>query len=196
MKQKILIGAGVVVFLCVATFALATHALPGGPLYGVKTGVIEKVEATFAGSQGRDLALWQLKLAERRLEEAAKAAKKGKLTADAHETILASFNDQMKGIEEYIGILQAEGNPADIKDFTVTVGQALAREADVLATTQVELRSAGKEDRAATLDFLIRRVSNAVVAAATIAASTLVEDSAPVSDVDPSTVDEWGHPIQ
>jgi hypothetical protein len=197
MRTKILIGLCALLLVGGGTLALASNSLPGSMLYGVKLGFLEKIEGVFAGG-GKARAEFQLKLADRRLDEAVKSALKGNLDQKAQEQVLLNFNAQMKGIEGYITKLQTDGDIAGIKDIAVKTGQTLALKADILTQANAIIASSTdpeEQEAEGSLDFLLLRVGNTLAAAASIAAGTLVEDEAPTPEIDPSTVDEWGNPI-
>ena len=191
---KLLIGVCAIVVLAGGTVALAGQALPGGPLYGIKIGLNERVEGLFAG-QGKARALWQLELANRRVIEAAQAALKGRFDAEAQTMVLTNFNEQMKGIEVYITTLTSEGKTDEVKVLATEVGRRLANSMESLAAIQKQTNESTDPAKQNSLDFLILRVGNTLAAAANIAVSTRIEDEAPVDTLDPSKTDEWGNPI-
>ena len=194
MKTKILIGLCAVLVLGGGTVALAGKALPGDLLYGMKLGVNERVEGFLAmGSTAQTD--WHIEVAERRLIEAGQSALKGKFDTEAQTLVLANFNDHLKGVEEYLIALSAEGRTEEAKEVAVKVGQALARQVESLAYAQGEVKASTDTEAQGSLDFLFLRVASSLTAAANIALGTLVEDEAPVPEIDPSTVDEWGNPI-
>ncbi|MDZ4226002.1 MAG: DUF5667 domain-containing protein, partial [Patescibacteria group bacterium] len=168
-------------------------ALPGGLLYGIKLNVNEKVEGALAFSS-KARAEWHIKVAERRLIEAGQAALKGKFSTEAQTIVLTNFNEHMKGIDEYITQLNAEGRTAETKEVAIKLGQVLASQAESLAYAQSEVQASADTEVQGSLDFLFLRVTNSLVAAANIAASTLLEEPEPdTSDLPPT--DEWGRPI-
>ncbi|MDP4020822.1 MAG: DUF5667 domain-containing protein [Candidatus Adlerbacteria bacterium] len=191
--NKILIGLGIAVLLAGGTVVAANKALPGGLLYGIKLNVNEKVEgALIFSNQAR--VEWHIKVAERRLIEAGQAALKGKFDTEAQAIVLVNFNKHMKGIEEHITKLDAEGRTAETKEVAIKIGQVLATQAESLAYAQGEVQANADIETQGSLDFLYLRVTNSLVAAVNIAASTLIEDEAPNTDDLPPT-DEWGRPI-
>jgi hypothetical protein len=192
---KLVVG-GVVAVLLVGggTVALAQNSLPGDLLYGVKLGVLEKVDSTFAGS-GKARAEWHIKMADRRLQEAVDASLEEQFDNDAEAAVLANFNMHMKGIEEYIAAVNAEGNVAATKDITIKLAQVLAQKTEILTQAQGFAKQSENPEVQGSVDFLLLRVTDSLAAAAGIAVGTLIEDPAPTPEVDPSTVDEWGRPI-
>lgn len=195
-KNKIAAGLAVVVLLTVGVLVAATQALPGGLLYGVKLGVLERVEGVFAGNSSEAKANRHIKLAERRLAEADEAAAKERFDADAQTAVLVEFNTHMKGVEEYIAELNAEGNVEAIKTIAVKTGQMLAQKAQLLASTQAQIKTSLNLQAQDSLDFLMLRVGDTLAAAASIAASTRIEDPAPEGENAPVPTDDWGRPIE
>ncbi len=191
---KLLLGLGAAFLIAGgATFA-STKALPGEMLYGLKTGVVEKVESVFAGT-GAARAEFQIKIAERRLFEASQSALKGKFDTAAQEKLLLDFNSQLTGIDAYATELRAAGKLAEEKALMVKLGQSLAMQAEWLAYAQRETASSTDDGSKNSLNFLLLKVGNTLAAAANIAASTLVEDEQPENTPDGSDTDEWGRPI-
>jgi hypothetical protein len=191
--NKVWLGSGVAVAVVIGLVFMTFNALPGNPLYGIKLGTIEPIKASFAG-EGRELAEWHIKVAGERLNEAARSASKGNLDSDAQEAVLLNFNEHMKDVESYIAELQVEEKFAEIKEIAILIGQTLAAQAEVLNNAQAKIRSNGDPEIQGSLDFLLLRVGSTMVAAANIAASTLLEDEAPDTSNIPTT-DEWGNPL-
>ena len=184
---KIIIGLCAVLFLGVGTTALASQALPGDLLYGVKLSVNERVEGALKGG-GSARAEWQIELAERRLQEAAEAAIDGQLSSNAQATVLVNFNAQMQGIEQHIIKLREEGRNEEAKEFAIAVGQALAGKTETLAYAQTEAHASVDSETQGSLDFLVLRVGNAIAAAASIAVQNSTEEG-------PQTLEEMGPAI-
>ena len=193
---KIIVGLCAVLFLTGGTVAVAGGALPGSMLYGIKLGVNEKVSAAFAGG-GRSKVDWQIAAAERRLREASEASLKGQFDTEAQTVVLANFNTQLKGIDEYLTMLKEENRLDEAKEVAIKVGQALANQAESLAYAQAEAHtSTTGEGEQGALDFLMLKVTGTLAAAANIAASTLVEDPLPEGTSDGRETDEWGRPLK
>lgn len=70
----------------------AESTLPGDALYGVKTGINERVLGWFANSPDAK-AQWQLALADRRLEESETLARENKLTPELKTALRSEFSD-------------------------------------------------------------------------------------------------------
>lgn len=81
--------------------AIAETSLPGDVLYPIKVNVNEEVRAGLAFSNEAD-ARFDIRRAERRLEEAHKLALKGEFNAEAKSKIEASFNSHIKEAEDEI----------------------------------------------------------------------------------------------
>lgn len=195
-KNKLVIGAGIAIILLIGILVAASQSLPGGLLYGIKLGALERVEGTFAGRSSEAKANRHLVLAERRLAEAAEAAAKERFDTEAQAKVLFEFNNHMKGVEEYIAELNAAGNAEGVKNIAVKTGQVLAEKARVLASTQAEIKTSLNVNAQSSLDFLMDRVSSSLVAAANIAASTLIENPAPTGEDAPVPTDDYGRPIE
>ena len=91
-----------------ASFA-AEGAVPGDVLYPLKLQVNEKVLSSVNFSPEAK-AQWEIKLADRRLEEAEKLSSEGKLTADKMVTIESNFKDQAEKIQERIKEFENKDN--------------------------------------------------------------------------------------
>ncbi len=101
LSALLLLGGG--------TAFAAEQALPDEALYPIKLQVNERVRATFTPtSEGK--AKWEVRVAERRLEEIEKLAAEKKLTAETQAQVETTFDLQTKLIQEKIARLKAEGN--------------------------------------------------------------------------------------
>lgn len=95
----ILAGGGV-------SFA-AENALPGDSLYALKLDVNERVRGWAALSPEAE-ANWQVRRAERRLDEAVVLAANGKLNAEAAAQVQANFEDHVQAVARNILALNAD----------------------------------------------------------------------------------------
>ncbi len=96
VRNHILASALIVLFFISSTGTLlAEKALPGNTLYGIKTGVNEKVLGLFATSP-QAKAEWQLTLADRRLSESETLATQDKLTPEESAQLQASFDEHTR----------------------------------------------------------------------------------------------------
>lgn len=86
----------------------AENALPGDILFPVKISVNEKARALFALSDEAKAKV-EVKLAERRLEEAAKLAAEGRLNADAGAQVELNFEEFADRVETRIEKMKVEG---------------------------------------------------------------------------------------
>ncbi len=92
LRQHMMVTAiAIVCLISGASSALAQNALPGEPLYAVKTGVNEKVLGWFATTPEAK-AEWQLSLADRRLEEIDTLSKEHKLTVETQSELEAKVD--------------------------------------------------------------------------------------------------------
>lgn len=91
-----------------ASFA-AENALPGDVLYPIKVGINEEVVAALTlNSEAK--AHWNVRVAERRLEEAETLAAKGGLSADARAKIEANFDKHAERVSGRIAQFETEKN--------------------------------------------------------------------------------------
>jgi len=113
------------------TVFAAENTLPGDPLYGVKVHVNEQVRSALAVSSEAK-ADWEAKVAERRLDEAARLAAEGRLSAEAEATLEARVEEQAAKIKDRIERLEAEGNTEVAADITARLETALALHGQIL----------------------------------------------------------------
>lgn len=86
----------------------AESALPGQVLYTVKVHMNERVRGSLARSS-RSRAHWQVRLAERRLEEGEALAARGHLTTEIRESIRVRFRDHAQQVALHLdSLLSAE----------------------------------------------------------------------------------------
>lgn len=102
----------------------AENALPGDLLYSVKVKVNEEVKTFFAFSEEAK-AKAETKIAERRLEEAAKLAAEGKLNIKTRAQIEANFEESADRIEARVEKMKAEGKTRAALEATSNFEAAL-----------------------------------------------------------------------
>lgn len=87
----------------------AENALPGDVFYAVKVGFNEKFVSAFAVNTEAKAA-WSARVAERRLEEAAKLAAEGRANAETDATLAAAFEESSNAVAVQVKQAKAEGN--------------------------------------------------------------------------------------
>lgn len=95
------------------TSLAAKTALPGSPLYGVKTGFNENLQKSLSFSDAAK-AHWDAVLENRRLDEAGKLQAKGQLTAANEATIKAHLDSEAMDYSSRIKAMQASGKDASV----------------------------------------------------------------------------------
>lgn len=173
------IGLIAAVVLGGGTSLVASQALPGDMLYGVKLGVNENIEGAFALSD-EARADWNIKAAERRLNEAAQVAAKGELSADAKADLEANFDDHVENVAAAISSLEARGNVSAAADIAVRLTGVLVKQGTAIASVQAETINRGDNVSSASLISLTSKVQSTLTAAAMIATRASAE-AAPTS---------------
>lgn len=90
-----------IMFIGGGASVVAQKALPGEILYGVKTGLNENVGGWFIKNM-KDEAEWELKLAERRLEEAELLSREDKLTEERKTVLKKKFDEHARKVEKLL----------------------------------------------------------------------------------------------
>jgi hypothetical protein len=85
----------------------AENATPGDTLYTVKTNINENVRSLFEASDSEQ-AKWDVRMAERRLEEAEKLEAEGKLNAETKAEINANIKSHLENAKRRIEKVQDE----------------------------------------------------------------------------------------
>lgn len=124
MLAVMLAGGGV-------SFA-AEQSLPGDALYPVKVSVNEEVREAFTLRQEAK-AEWQIRRAERRLEEAEQLSVDGKLDAETRERIEVNFEKHIVRIRERVKMFEEKNDLRSATDVSARFETALQAHADVLA---------------------------------------------------------------
>lgn len=143
----------------------AEVTVPGDVLYGIKTGVNEKILGWFANSPDAK-AEWQLALADRRLEESETLARENKLTPDIKTTLQHEFSDHTnkalgQGVESNSSIssqdtsLQSEDNVRFGNQEGIHVS-TLVRAKVMMSLQSTTTSSISKEKIATLRDEVIR----------------------------------------
>ncbi|MFA6408373.1 MAG: DUF5667 domain-containing protein [Candidatus Paceibacterota bacterium] len=129
----------------------AEGALPGDTLYPIKVAVVEPVRLALAASPEASAAL-QMKFAERRVDEAATLASKGKLGGETEAALVANFTKNAAGAAITVAHERAQ-NPTAADVLTTNFAARLAAYEDVLAAVD---KHSGDSDTTAHFQTVIR----------------------------------------
>lgn len=156
----------------------AEAALPGDALYSVKTNINEEVRAAFTfGAEAK--ANWEIRRAERRLEETAALSAEGQLNAESRARIEENFKAHADRIEARIAEMEAKGNVKSAAEVashfetSLRVHQAILVKLGAQAESQSDVQSVGA---------ILNSALNAAVDART-SAETKVGSSGSQADV-------------
>lgn len=172
----------------------AERAIPGNVLYPIKVHVNEEVRSALTFDEETQLS-WDIRRAERRLEEAAALVAEGKTDAETHAALRTKFEKHTEAVAEHVEAVEEE-NP------TLALEAHSEFEASLMAHSEVIERLADREGgREAAVDELLTSVdavalslSGTVAAASDAALSEPLETmafKAPETDAPPSS-DEPG----
>lgn len=96
-----LTAAFVLLFSIGTPMYAAESALPGDFLYAVKVSINEQIRS-FLSFSPTSKALWEIRRAERRLEEASVLLETGKISTEEGEEILKNLRANMDSVEQHI----------------------------------------------------------------------------------------------
>ena len=140
----------IIIFLGGGASAFAERSLPGDFLYPVKISVNERVmSALKLSSEAR--ANWEVRIAERRLEEAERVAVSsdgdvsGDMRSQAIVTIRENFAKQESRIQDRIAKLEAEGNAQAAASLSSKLEASLQTHAAILNRLEQKLESSNNE---------------------------------------------------
>lgn len=126
----------------------AEAALPGDALYPVKVSVNENVRAAFTfGAEAK--ANWEIRRAERRLEETATLSAEGRLDAESRARIEENFQAHADRVEARIAEMEAKGNVKSAAEVasrfetSLRVHQAILAKLEAQAESQSDVQSVG-----------------------------------------------------
>ena len=112
-KPAVALCAVVFLFTSVSVSYAAEGALPGDTLYTVKVGVNEEVKSALSiGKESK--ATWEVRRAERRLEEAEALVVKGKITPEVEVKLASDFTAHIENASKRIEVLRTEAPEAAI----------------------------------------------------------------------------------
>lgn len=166
--SKLIIALGAVIVLGGGTALAASQAVPGNTLYGFKLSVNEKIGdmLTMSEQARTDRSIM---LAERRLQEAADASRKGNVEAEVYASVIADFNNRMESLSNTIDKMNAEGRNEEAREVATKVARSLSQESQVLMAAQADATTRGDIGTGQSLDFIILNVTRSLTAAAIIA---------------------------
>lgn len=120
-------------------------ALPGDALYPVKVGIAEPIQTALVPSD-RGKAAWHAILAERRLEEAADLAARGRLSTQTQDALAQNFNANVSASQMNADRLQHEGDTSGSLSVRSDLEARLAAHAEILAVIDAHYASASTTD--------------------------------------------------
>lgn len=136
----------VIALLGGGTTVAAENSLPGDLLYPIKIGLNEEIRAafTFDAEAKTD---WEIRRAERRLEEASELSAKGNLDADSRVKIEENFEAHAERVSARIEDMEARGNIESASDLasrfeiSLRVHQGILTSLDVQGEAKAEVQS-------------------------------------------------------
>lgn len=151
----------------------AEGTVPGDALYPVKVRVNEEVRAALLVSP-EDEVSWNIRRAERRLEEAAALASRGELDAENQEALTVQFEEHSNEVAEQVSELEVS-NPALALEANSEFEASLTAHEEVLEQV-AQIHESGRE----LAQELVARV--AVTRSAFTGTLALVDEAEAVSD--------------
>lgn len=124
--------AAILVIAGSGTSLAAEYALPGDPLYPIKTDFNEPLIGLLNNSPALKAA-WQVRLTERRLEEADKLALQGKLNDQTRAVVAANLEKTATNAQQAIASLTAQGNADQATDVSARLESSLKAHDAILA---------------------------------------------------------------
>jgi hypothetical protein len=127
-----MVMAGLLAFVLVGsgTASAAQGALPGDLLYPIKLSITEKVEAVLAPTVA-DKATFEMKLAERRIEEAQALAAEGRLDSGVAAELALNFDQHAEKAEKLASEVEAS-EPGTAEQIKTRLSSSLAVNGAVL----------------------------------------------------------------
>ena len=123
--------------ICILVFGAsfsyaAENALPGDALYPVKIHINENIRTALAVTP-QAKAGWEIRQAERRLEEAEKLASEGRLSAQASAEISTSFQSRASQIHNNIEQFKSKGQINDAAEISSNLEASLSAHKKILS---------------------------------------------------------------
>lgn len=148
--------AGVLI-MCILVFGVsfsyaAENALPGDTLYPVKIYINENIRTVLAVTP-QAKAGWEIRQAERRLEEAEKLASEGRLSAQASAEISISFQSRAAQIYKNIEKFKSKGQISDAAEISSNLEASLFAHKKILSELKKEEKKDDKEEKKETKDI-------------------------------------------
>lgn len=135
--------AAIVLVVGGGTSFAAESSLPGDALYKVKVGVNEEVRAALAVSDEAKAHL-AADLAERRLEEAAMLAARGRLSAETQAEIEARFKTHLDKFEKSANKLTAKGRAKSAAELSSNLEASLKAHGQILNSFKLDAETDAK----------------------------------------------------
>lgn len=167
MSKFILAIGAIIVFGGGLAFASA-QAAPGDVLYGVRTGVFEKLGDLFTVSKHAQ-ANRDVRIAERRLIEAVEMTRRREATAETLARITADLNMRMERVLAFITEYKTAGREEDANLLAVNAARILTHHSRALITEQADAEAKGEPSVSELLNPLIAEVTRWLTQAAVAA---------------------------
>ncbi len=148
----------VVFFAGSGTLVASGNALPGDPLYSVKTMVSEPVRGVLAFSD-EDKIAFHTQIAETRLEEAEVLASQNRLEASAVSKLQTNLDAHLAQREELASKGRGEHGSED-HTYTDELGSSIAAHTEVLAAIGTESSSTTTRENSNSLALAVRNASS------------------------------------
>lgn len=144
------------------TSLAAETSLPGDTLYTVKVNVNEKARAMLALSDEAEAKL-AAKLAERRLQEAARLTAEGRLTAEAQAELESRFKTQVDKFESRVNkVAEAEGKAKAAAEISSNFEASLKAHNQILTGLQARAETETKAEGEAAIEVKMRPIVTAI----------------------------------
>jgi len=139
---------GIILALSAGVSFASEGSLPGDVLYSIKTGINEEVRGAFTFGTASD-ARWDARVAERRLEEAAKLSAEGTVKAETRAKLEADFKGASNRAQRRIEKLHTEGKVQAAAEITGELAAML--HAHETALIKIEGKGTSERERVNTL---------------------------------------------
>lgn len=140
-KQYAPLALGLILVVGIGTSYAAGDSLPGEPLYPVKIYINEGLESALARTPQASAKI-EAAHALKRLDEAETLAREGRLDAQTHKNIKATFATKIEKMDKDIQALQREGNMASSIEVNMEFEKELTKREAILTALVDENTSA------------------------------------------------------
>ena len=145
------------VMICILVFGVsfsyaAENALPGDVLYPVKIYINENIRTAISVTP-QAKAGWEIRQAERRLEEAEKLASEGRLSVQASAEIAASFQSHAEQIHKNIEQFKSKGQINDAAEISSNLEASLSAHKKILSELKKEEKKDDQDEKKETKDI-------------------------------------------